>query len=306
MTRRLNRVLALLLVVVGLPGWWLLVDNRPGGARAMPVTMAALRQLAATAPGPRPSGIEMELVGWRSVPSALMAAGTGLRMQRIGIAAWRLPVDGTKAIVVDTGMTARQAEDLGLSHYDASSQRRVAQALHDAGLILVTHEHSDHLGGLSADGLGPPQTALLNAPQRRTLAGWTGRRSDDSSDPLRTAPFAAAPGVVVIPAPSHTPGSQMIYVQLADGREVLFTGDIATLEKSWRAIRARSRLVGDYLAPEDRGAVFAWLLTIRNLKAQAPHLIVIPGHDLNTIDALAAQNTIRRGFIRAGTYQAVK
>ena len=58
------------------------------------------------------------------------------------------------------------------------------------------------------------------------------------------APQAVAPGVVVIPAPSHTLGSQMVFVKLADGREFLFAGDIATMASSWRELRARSRLIG--------------------------------------------------------------
>jgi hypothetical protein len=75
----------------------------------------------------------------------------------------------------------------------------------------------------------------------------------------------------------------MIFVRLADGREYLFTGDIATMAQSWQDLRARSRLIGVYLAPENRDEVFTWLKTIRALKGQAPKLEVIAGHDYEWI-----------------------
>ena len=111
-----------------------------------------------------------------------------------------------------------------------------------------------------------------------------------------SAPIAIAPGVVVIPAPSHTPGSQMVFVRLAGGREYLFAGDIATMAQSWRELRARSRLIGDWLAPENRGEVFAWLRTIRALKAEAPRLEVVAGHDYEWIDHREGHRGIREGF----------
>lgn len=89
----------------------------------------------------------------------------------------------------------------------------------------------------------------------------------------------------------------MIYVRLADGREVLFAGDIATMAASWQELRARSRLIGDYLAPEDRREVYAWLRTIRALKAEAPNLLIVPGHDFEwLIHDKAAKATVRVGF----------
>jgi hypothetical protein len=91
----------------------------------------------------------------------------------------------------------------------------------------------------------------------------------------------------------------MIFVRLANGREYLFAGDIATMDASWRELRARSRLVGDWLAPEQRGEVYAWLKTIRALKAQAPGMVVVPGHDFEAVIDPMAKNGIVRGFVEA-------
>lgn len=103
----------------------------------------------------------------------------------------------------------------------------------------------------------------------------------------RNWPHALAPGVVAIPAASHTPRTQMVFVRLANGDEYLFAGDVAPLARSWQAQRGRARLVSDWLLPEDRRATFAWLATIRALKREAPDLHVVPGYDYEwLIDSL--------------------
>jgi glyoxylase-like metal-dependent hydrolase (beta-lactamase superfamily II) len=116
---------------------------------------------------------------------------------------------------------------------------RVQQGLRDARLIVVTHEHADHVGEAirtKTPEVIAPKT-LLNRAQVQTLL-------DRPNSPLvRLAAdragqylvidydrvYPIAPGVVLIRAPGHTPGSQMVYVRLSSGRELLFIGDIAWL-----------------------------------------------------------------------------
>lgn len=283
MIGRRRWLLAGLLALIGAAYYWLLVDNRPGDARPYPLGIEQLRALAATIPGPAPSGIELELAGYRRLTGTLFVAGGGLKRRVVGIMAWRLPVEGGRPVLIDTGITPAAAQAMGIDRFEPAAQGRIEQAMDEAGLILVTHEHPDHEGALAAHGgaawqaaaLGPHQ--LPPAPLAMAL-DWA-RGEPPLPRFAGSEPVAVAPGVVAIPAPSHTPGAQMIYVRLADGREVLFAGDIATFDQSWRETRARSRLVGDWIAPEDRRAVFRWLLTIKALKASAPGLLVVPGHD---------------------------
>lgn len=297
MTRRLNWILLTLLLLFGPIYYWLLLDNRPGDAAPKPVTIVQLRELAASLPGQAPAEVRVELVGWRRLPGTLFAAGIGLKRRLIGIMAFELPVAGGKPIMIDSGLTQVQASEMGLEAFRADYQARVDQALAGAGLILITHEHPDHIGGLAhLPGAGGDRVARLNTPQRQTIGTMRGQGNvaRPANDPDK--PYAAAPGVVVIPAPSHTPGSQIVFVRLATGREYLFAGDIATLDLSWREVRARSRLVGDYIAPENRAEVFAWLRTIRALKRQAPSLVVVPGHDFDAIIDPLADSRVIRGF----------
>lgn len=284
MTRRFNILLLVLLLVFGLPYYWLLIDSRPGEARAKPVSIGQLRQLAASIPGQRPTAVEVEQVAFDRMPGNVFVAGSGIKRKLFGFMAFRLPVPGSGAVIIDSGMTANSAKELGVEAFIVPAQARVNAAMQRAGLILMTHEHVDHMAGLAAIANTPAMTrARLNpqqlpgAPLAATLP-WA-RREGLKATLAGGAPQAVAPGIVVIPAPSHTPGSQMIFVQLASGAEYLFTGDIATMAQSWLELRARSRLMSDYLAPEDRSEVFAWQLTIRKLATDAPGLTVIPGHD---------------------------
>lgn len=296
-----RKILLILVLLTGLAFYWLLIDNRPGNAQAKPITIGQLRELAASMPGQAPSTIELELTAQRMVPRTLFAAGDGIQQAVIGVMAWRLPVEGGKPILIDTGLHAIDAQAMGMADFWPERQAKVDRAMDGAGLILATHEHPDHLGALvRKGGSALAETARLNAGQlppsvHAAQLPWSGK-----APPPRLAsgtPQAVAPGVVVIPAPSHTPGSQMIYARLSDGREVLFTGDIATMAASWQELRARSRLVGDHLAPEDRAEVYAWLRTIQALKQQAPDLLIVPGHDYDwLIQDKAAKAAVRVGF----------
>ena len=284
MTKRLNILLFALLLLFGVPYYWLLIDNRPGNAVAKPISIGQLRALAAAKPGLAPIQVEVELVAYRRLPGALFVAGNGIKRRLIGVMVWRLPVPGSGPVVIDSGMNAEAAKAMGMESFSSEAWAKVEQALDEASQIVITHEHADHLGGVVSLGRRDLLDRVRFNPQQLPGNRWTDLLTWPQGDLPQpsingTAPVAIAPGVVVIPAASHTDGSQMVFVRLADGREFLFTGDIATMAQSWQELRARSRLIGDHLAPESRGEVFAWLKTIQALKAQSPGLVVLPGHD---------------------------
>jgi glyoxylase-like metal-dependent hydrolase (beta-lactamase superfamily II) len=274
-----------LLAVVAVPYYWLLVDNRPGGAPGPRFDIAELRRLADATPGPKPETVRMRTVGWRRVPGTLFVAGGGLKRNLIGIESYTLRGPwGT--IVIDSGLGPADAKTMGLEHFAPVEQAKVVRDLRAARLVLFTHEHLDHMNGF----LRTPDAAAIAAHALVTPEqGPNGRLAKDLAwtAPSRAAvrPFVyrgiapVAPGVVLMHTPGHTPGSQMIFVKMADGREYLFAGDTATMARSWQWLRARSRLIGDLLVGEDRGAVFGWLKAIRALKREVPALTVVAGHD---------------------------
>ncbi len=289
MTRRINILLMILLVFVGAPVWYLFIDSSPWSSKAARLDIAGARKLVATATGQKPDKLAFELVGSRTATSNLLAAGSGFRPQMMGAMAYRLDVPGARPIMIETGLTPAYAQELGMENFDAAAQARVDDSLRTASMILVTHEHADHLGGLAAIAATPGGAAIaakarlnrfqIPGSQSASALPWASGLKIPATltqDRLQLV----APGVVVIPSPGHTPGSQMIYVQFANGTELLFVGDTAPREVSWLERRPPARLVTDFAVPQDRVALIGWLNALHELNRTEPGLHIIPGHDL--------------------------
>src|SRR6202012_4773440 len=73
--------------------------------------------------------------------------------------------------------------------------------------------------------------------------------------------LAIAPGVVLIRAPGHTPGSQMVYVKTESGNEYLFIGDVAWHMRNIDLVRERAWGI-TMMMGEDHGAVLSQLAAL--------------------------------------------
>jgi len=137
-------------------------------------------------------------------------------------------------VMVDAAYTKEMAGNSGTFFPDRYEQ--IVAALRGARLIVITHEHNDHVGTLTVPVVAKdvaPKT-LLTKQQEQTMLykpKLTGAKLDAAAarrflivDYPRVLPIA--PGVVLIRADGHTPGSQMVYVKLASGREVVLVGDV--------------------------------------------------------------------------------
>jgi glyoxylase-like metal-dependent hydrolase (beta-lactamase superfamily II) len=289
MTRRINYLLLTLLVFVGGPVWYLFIDSSPWTGKAVRLDIAEVRRLVSGKPGQKPVGVAFELVSFRGAPGNFLAAGSGFRRQPIGVMAFRLEVPDEKPIMIETGITPADAGKLGMENFDFAAQERVEESMRAASLILVTHAHADHLGGLAAltstpGGMEVAAKARLNrfqipgSPGTQSLPWASGLQIPATLAPDR--PQLVARGVVVLPTPGHTLGSQMIYVQLANGTELLFAGDTAPREISWQQRRPPSRMTTDFMQPQDRAALVGWLGALQQLHKTNPGLLIIPGHDV--------------------------
>lgn len=303
MTRRLNIVLLALAIIVGLPVWYLFVDTSPWTVSRKDIDLVAARKLATTLKGQRPQSLEVSVVGWRRVPGNVFAAGSGFKRKLIAVQAFRLVVPGQRPIMIESGIAKAYADELGLERFDARAQANVDQALREAGTVLVTHEHGDHLGGLASltrqiGGADLAAKAKLNRYQvpsgKPTIANAWAAGLQIQPTVSTTQMQAIAPGVVTVPAPGHTPGSQMIFVLLADGTEILFAGDTAPLAVSWKEQRPAGRINSDFWTPQDRAGVIGWLQALNALKRANPGLVIIPGHDFEWLDDRANHVPIGR------------
>ncbi|MBB3860249.1 glyoxylase-like metal-dependent hydrolase (beta-lactamase superfamily II) [Novosphingobium hassiacum] len=296
---RFSKALIVLLLLLGAGYYWLLVDDGPASAPIRTIDIAQVRKAAVALPGDRPIALEYAVIATRRVPGALLAAGTGLRQITTGVMAWRIATP-RGGIVVDSGLSPADAKRMGYTLYDKRAEALVGRWMDDAELIMFTHEHIDHVGGF----LDRPHfenvaaKAVLSAGIVQGMTALWRENAQSLPTPRTLAPIEPiAPGVVLIQTPGHTPASQMIYVQLQNGREYLFAGDTASLANNVILKRPRARLLTDWVVKEDRVATLGWIEGLNALRSKNEKIVIIPSHDPEWIAATAQ----RDGFTAAST-----
>jgi glyoxylase-like metal-dependent hydrolase (beta-lactamase superfamily II) len=143
-----------------------------------------------------------------------------------------------------------------------------------------------------------PKLKLTQA-QRRPL-GMSGVSRDLSGEAtLESGPEGSlhpvAPGIVAITAAGHTPGSQMLFLRLKSGREILLTGDVAWQEATLEQHSPRARLVS-WIMREDDEAITHQLRAILDLKRSTPSLDVVVAHDIPAMDRRFAAGSVGSAF----------
>ena len=191
-------------------------------------------------------------------------------------------------VMIDSGMDEQVHRFFGrgtVEPYYPDAAKQVEQALRSAKAIIITHEHGDHVAGVIrtpfVDELAP-KTLMTRAqvealetnpqmPEIKITPAMASRYNVVDYD--KYLPFG--PGVALIKAPGHTPGSQMVYVALESGREYLFIGDTAWHMDGVRLIKGKD-------APwiqEDNAALLAQLKWLNQLYRTEKNLFIIASHD---------------------------
>jgi glyoxylase-like metal-dependent hydrolase (beta-lactamase superfamily II) len=301
--------LLILLTVVSISGyWWLLMESHPPAAGAYSIDMTEVRRLAATDAGEKPQRIFVETVATFSAPATFVVAGDSWNSTVMPVSCYQL-VYADHTVILDTTLNSDTAHDMGAIGFDDAAFSRVSQALGKARLIVITHEHPDHVGGL----LSQPGVKALLGTTRLTGEQVVELEKTLREDPLAKLHLAAsglfadyrpleydryhlvAPGVVLIKAPGHTPGHQMVYVERADGTEILFLGDVAWQLRNVDVMRERARLI-TWGAGEDRDAVLRELVELHRLRVEEPHLNMMPGHDADALTRFLKGGLLVKGF----------
>ena len=191
-------------------------------------------------------------------------------------------------VMVDSGMDQQVHNFFGrgvVEPYDPELAKQVERAVRGARAIIVTHEHGDHVAGVIhtpfANELasktiltrGQVQTLLTNPQMPEIkLTPETASRYN-VVDYEKYLPFG--PGFVLVKAPGHTPGSQMIYVVLGSGKEYLLIGDTAWHMDGVRNVKGKD-------APwiqEDEIPLTAQLSWLNGLYKTEKNLFIIASHD---------------------------
>ncbi|MBV8032658.1 MAG: MBL fold metallo-hydrolase [Betaproteobacteria bacterium] len=198
----------------------------------------------------------------------------------------RMPFTFRLATALAPGRTA--AEQLEAAGYDLSRLR----------FILLTHAHWDHVSG-APDLAGIP--VLVTAPERRFISegGWLTVSARDI-EPSRLREYAFEGGrylgfehshdfygdgsVVAVPAPGHTPGSVIVFVNLREKRYA-FVGDLvwqrqALVERAERPWFVKRQLDLDPVALQGS------LLRMNAVAMRFPEIQIVPSHDPRGYDGI--------------------
>jgi glyoxylase-like metal-dependent hydrolase (beta-lactamase superfamily II) len=266
-----------------------LATAAPAGAQtpAWSADITAVRKTASLIPGARPLRINvLKFAESRRTKNFSIKGAPKIPSIQARTAFQVVYRDGT--VMVDSGMDLQVHKFFGRGQeepYFPDAAARVDRALRAAKLIVMTHEHGDHVAGVIRTPLFAELAGktILTRTQVKTLM-------DDPQMPeIRLSPemarsfivvdydnyYPITAGMALIKSPGHTPGSQMIYVALDSGKEFILAGDVA-----WHMDGVRTMTGKD--APwvkEDEAAIADELKWLNQLTRTEKNLNVVLSHD---------------------------
>jgi glyoxylase-like metal-dependent hydrolase (beta-lactamase superfamily II) len=251
-----------------------------------------VRELARSVPGERPLALNALVVARSEQPHGSMVAGQSwLEMVPRVFPAYQI-VFPDRTIVVD-GAFQRS--------FDAAAFEELQQGMLQASSILLTHTHLDHTLSIARS----PHLAEL-VPKLALTPAQLGepfglRRFPDGSlarhaELAYEQRLAYAPGVVLIAAPGHTAGSQLVYVQLESGSEILLLGDVVWDMENVRTLTGRPHVIGSVYIRGDETQVADQIRALHDVLESEPGLHMLPSHDPRTLAELQQQGVIGTGF----------
>jgi glyoxylase-like metal-dependent hydrolase (beta-lactamase superfamily II) len=216
-----------------------------------------------------------------------------------------------RLLLVDAGMTRAGAIKFGqpmetlIGAGPVTPLKTVASAL-DTDLarvkgIVFTHLHLDHVDGLRdiCPRLQKPVSVFMTGGQLDTWTLFTSEGKDVVThsaclDPVRIGPakmipLDGFPGVAVIHAAGHTPGSQIVLAAVRDTAGTLtryaFSGDVTNTIDGIREDVSKPLLYRLVIVPEDDDRLGELRRYLRVLEHDQK-LVVVPSHDQNHLHTL--------------------
>jgi glyoxylase-like metal-dependent hydrolase (beta-lactamase superfamily II) len=254
-----------------------------------------VRELARSVTGPLPVALNALVVGRGEQPHGSMVAGQSwLESVPRVFPAYQVLFPDRRSVVIDGAFRDPP---------DPEAYEQLQQGLREASSILLTHTHMDHTQSIASSphlaelvpklALTPAQLTEPFGLRRFPAGSLANHRQLEYQERL-----AFAPGVVLIAAPGHTAGSQMIYVQLASGAEVLLLGDVVWDMENVRRLTGRPHVIGALYIRGDETEVAHQIRALHDVLESEPQLHLLPSHDPETLAELQRSGVVGEGFVR--------
>jgi glyoxylase-like metal-dependent hydrolase (beta-lactamase superfamily II) len=261
--------------------------------------ISQVRRAATLIPGAPPIDVRYVVLNPDRMPVADLVEGSSKDTVDIG---FTVPSRFPRGWIVVDAAVDRTFVPKSASFSDITYQQ-IHTALRGAKLAVVTHEHWDHVAGVLASPYLPEVQAhtLLTRAQVASLTNSNDPKINIDSatgarylvtdyDPI----MPIAPGVVLIKAPGHSPGSQIVYVRTASGSELILAGDVAWSMAGILGEAQKPEAETKSFGGERRESIAARLRWLHQLGPSGPTVVV--AHDINWIRALTTQRTLITGF----------
>jgi glyoxylase-like metal-dependent hydrolase (beta-lactamase superfamily II) len=276
------------------------INVTSAGAAEFQPDLAAIRAMSTVLPGALPLAVNGVRVAASIRPRKFVIAGgddTPVTMPRT---AFQI-VYPDCTVMIDSGLDQATHDSFSPDKpepYYADEFATLKRALDGARLIVLTHHHADHVAGvLTAANFAAlaPKTVitmevadcLMNSPHRPHL----------KLAPAVIAKFIVldyphaypvAPGVVLMHAPGHSTDSQMVFIRLQSGREILHSVDSAWVMDNILEVKGKA-------APwvkEDVPAVMAQLRWLKNVHESEKNVAILVTHDNERFEHLTRSGAI--------------
>jgi glyoxylase-like metal-dependent hydrolase (beta-lactamase superfamily II) len=309
-----NQVLALaftfLLAAILIVEYYLFKKNEiPKNSNFM-LDLGELRGLVDAEEKSLPVRLNSLIVAEGEIPDWIVVAGGAPNSFPISFTSFQVVYED-KTVMIECPFDKRLYEKfcgyrlLGIKgrHFDDVNYEIMQRAMLEADFIVATHEHWDHVGGIAQS---PHMEELLERTvlTKEQVQGHTIEKAEfpegalDDYAPLEYDQYhVLAPGIVLIKAPGHSLGSQMIFVRLRDGEEFLFIGDVGWNMVNIESLTNHSRM-GMLLRYEDGeqlGDQLRWLYdNVHDDPGQGIHLVT--SHDPSQIEEYVGAGLIGETF----------
>ena len=249
--------------------------------------LSAIRAMSTVLPGALPLAVNGVRVAASVRPRKFVIAGgdeTPVTMPR---AAFQV-IYPDCTVMIDSGLDKATHDSFSPDKpepYYAEQFTKLQRALDAARLIVLTHHHADHVAGvvtaanftaLAAKTIITMDVAdcLMNTPHRPHLK-LTQAAIGKFIVLDYPQHYPVAPGIVLIRSPGHSIDSQMVYVRLQSGREILHSVDSAWVMDNIREVKGKA-------APwvkEDVPSVMGQLRWLKNLTETEKNVTILVTHD---------------------------